>query len=669
LSLHPRPPITNHSLHGQPDVDAIFDAMADDVVARGALSPAKVGEARERVEQGTLPSTALLVAGAPPDAVLHALSHVAGAPPAPPRNQWRPDARMQLSVDDDVWRQLLAIPVGEVDERPLIAFAEVARMGSSLARALPDHVPCVALESDVQEALVAVPTVPAPSAVAFLAPPSAVGQVLRVGATAFGSTKLGKLAPPGQTSSGTFVVPFADDAARESRGPRAFGPGDRCGRFVLSRSLGRGGMATVYLGDADDGVEPAQAAIKVLHDHLVRGGDGEALRKRFRREVETMRQLQHPNIVACVDAGGVGGTEYFAAEYVDGGSLRDLLNRTGKLPPALVLVFLGELLDGLAHAHARGVIHRDLKPDNLLLATDGTLKIADFGIARVAEGTTLTATGGTIGTPAYMSPEQALAQPVDVRSDLYSVAVICYEALTGRNPFQADSAGATLANVVLGKVTPVGEVEPSVRFVLDVVLTRLLSLRPDDRLPSAAHVRAALSPMLDALGPAAAHWAALVGGDNRGLGKAVIAEADELARVARAQLERGEDHHMRAGLSAFRATALDPGHREAKAVLSELSKVTSLRFSRSTTPALFELESRVQSLPGDQRREAYREIARAYAEENNPCFAASFLRRSVASFGEDDDDLAALARMLPDEEIEAVRALAARVDAADGTAS
>src|SRR6185437_2007155 len=146
----------------------------------------------------------------------------------------------------------------------------------------------------------------------------------------------------------------------------------------------------------------------------------------------------------------------------------------------------------------KGVVHRDLKPDNLLLDASGALKVADFGIARVAEGTKLTEDGRTVGTPAYMSPEQATASAtLDARSDLYSAGVILYEALTGRNPFEADSVGATLANVMLGRVTPVAEVEPAVPFLVDVVLGKLLPFRPDDRLPSARATLDALQPALE----------------------------------------------------------------------------------------------------------------------------------------------------------------------------
>ncbi|HEY4223264.1 MAG TPA: protein kinase, partial [Myxococcota bacterium] len=531
-------------LFGRHDPLALFDALAADLVARGFLPRDRVAAARAFVPTGRLPPTALVDVGAPPDAVLRALSIVTGVPPAPARSQWNVNVRAQIPVDASAWLRLSAVPIGFIERRPLIAFADVVAVTSSAALGLPDHVACVALEGDVRAALAAVAVAP-PQSVSFLAPPSAVAQAMPAPAGAFaagtapalGGTMAGHApasSPFGQphvaapiaapafspspspqspaqnvpsftpgpaaatpypppnvvatpspvsasSSSGTQLMhggagtlapaapvlsapsfsatslspvalptgqsPFSATLAPHAPQPQpaqhapapqntalegppraqqtsvhagplgpplpsavVVGPGLQCGRYVLERKLGEGGMATVFVANPIDGQGPV-AAVKVVHEHLLRSAQGEELRRRFQREVDAMRGLHHPNIVLCLDAGRVGDTEFLATELVTGGSLNALLQRCPKLPPLLALTLLGDLLEGLAVAHDKGVVHRDLKPDNLLLALDGTLKIADFGIARVAEGTQLTATGGIIGTPSYMSPEQARATP------------------------------------------------------------------------------------------------------------------------------------------------------------------------------------------------------------------------------------------------------------------
>jgi hypothetical protein len=441
------------------------------------------------------------------------------------------------------------------------------------------------------------------------------------------------------------------------------GPGTQCGRYVLEKRLGEGGMATVFVARPLDGQGPT-AAIKVVHEHLLRTSTGEELRRRFQREVSAMRQLQHKNIVACLDAGTVGDTEYLATELVGGGSLNRVLQRIGgRLSPMLALSFFGDLLEGLAHAHEKGVVHRDMKPDNILVTDDGVLKIADFGIARVAEGTQLTATGGIIGTPSYMSPEQALAAPVDARTDLYSAGVILYELVTGRNPFEGDSVAATLGNVLSGNVRPVGEIEPALPFIADLVVMRLMSLRPDDRFPTARAALAALKPALDRAQEFRAQWTAVVQKQPGSLAGAFAKEAETHATRAR-KFQRDLNDRPRAAHAAFRATSLMPDQREAKAVMSALSNAPGaapIRLARSSTPALSNKEAAAERAQGDERLAAYRSIAQMYLDEHNPVFAANYARRTAVEYGVRPEELALLAKVLPEEEVDEVRTLDARL--------
>jgi serine/threonine-protein kinase len=221
--------------------------------------------------------------------------------------------------------------------------------------------------------------------------------------------------------------------------------GTRLGPWVLDRELGRGGMGTVYLahrGAPADGA-PDRAAVKVLAAELaVEPG----FLARFQREIEALMQLAHPNIVAFYESGQEGGRYYYAMEYVPGRSLESLLLERRKLPWTEVLDLALQIAPALKHAHDRGVIHRDLKPSNLIRTppepgepeSPGVVKLADFGIASLFAGRHLTVTGGVIGTPEYLSPEQAAGKPVTRRSDLYSLGVLLYTLLTGRTPFEGE---------------------------------------------------------------------------------------------------------------------------------------------------------------------------------------------------------------------------------------
>src|SRR5918995_4466832 len=204
-------------------------------------------------------------------------------------------------------------------------------------------------------------------------------------------------------------------------------------RYVLERELGHGGMATVYL--ALDLKLQRKAAIKVLRPELAAslGND------RFLREIEIAARLSHPHILPLHDSGEAGGHLYYAMPYVEGESLRQKLEREGQLPIEEVIAIARAVASALSHAHRQGVVHRDIKPENILLArgNDGLAAhalVADFGIARAldaAGGERLTETGLALGTPAYMSPEQASGDQVDARSDLYSLACVLYEMLAG----------------------------------------------------------------------------------------------------------------------------------------------------------------------------------------------------------------------------------------------
>ncbi len=255
------------------------------------------------------------------------------------------------------------------------------------------------------------------------------------------------------------------------------------GRYRIERVLGHGGMASVYV--ARDAELDRPVALKILADRLA---DDREFRRRFLREARLAARLSHANVVQVYDAGEDDKRPFIVMEYVDGVSLAEILAERGKLPVAEAAHIARQAALGLQSAHDADLVHRDVKPQNLLVRDDGVVKIADFGIARAAELSRVTQAGTVLGTAAYLAPEQARGDDVTASADVYSLGAVLYEELTGRPPFEFSSLAELAEKQRDGFVIPVRDLEPSVPVEVEALVMRCLAREPRFRPSSAADV-------------------------------------------------------------------------------------------------------------------------------------------------------------------------------------
>ncbi len=296
------------------------------------------------------------------------------------------------------------------------------------------------------------------------------------------------------------------------------------GRYTVRSRLARGGMSTVYL--ATDQRLERDVALKVLHPHLA---NDPTFLERLSREAKAAASLSHPHIVGVLDQGEDGPVAYLVMEYVKGHTLRDTLSEQGPLPPRLALALIDPVIEGLAAAHRSGLIHRDVKPENVLIADDGRIKVGDFGLARAISANT--STGALIGTVAYLAPELVLGQPADARSDIYSAGIMLYEMLTGKQPYAGDS--------------PIQVAYQHVNAVVG---------RPSDAAPG-------LAEDLDEL----VQWCTAVDAENRPVdGAALLTELRHIrTTLTDEELDRKQASSRPAGSSLAGAATTEPGSPDA----------------------------------------------------------------------------------------------------------
>jgi len=257
------------------------------------------------------------------------------------------------------------------------------------------------------------------------------------------------------------------------------------GRYELGEVIGRGGMSTVYR--ARDLSLDRTVAVKVAMDPLLERDPVYAAR--FKREARAAAAISHPSAVTVFDAGADGPTRYIVMECVEGQDLSQILRDEGPLEPSRAAHIAEQIADTLAAAHAAGIVHRDIKPGNVMVGAGDRVKVLDFGIARTQDAVTLTQTASVLGTAPYMSPEQAMGNPADARSDLYSLGCLLYEMLTGKPPFMAEVPAGVLHQHVRVAPKPPRELNPAIPAALDALVLQLLAKDPGDRPQTAAEVR------------------------------------------------------------------------------------------------------------------------------------------------------------------------------------
>jgi serine/threonine-protein kinase len=367
------------------------------------------------------------------------------------------------------------------------------------------------------------------------------------------------------------------------------------GRYPIVRHLATGGMASIYLGTHPD--TGRAIAVKQILPHIA---TDEEFIKRFVHETRIMMAMKHPNILPILDA-QLGPQEYhIVMPFLDRGTLKDLLGTAKRLPADVAVYAMQEILKALDHAHGKGVIHRDLKPSNVMFDSAGQVFLTDFGVARVTGMTQLTQTGEVLGTPAYMSPEQALGGPLTPASDLFSVGVIFYELLTGFSPFATDNPVTTMRQVVEHHPPAVMDLRPALPPSLEAVVLRLMRKQVGERYTTAIAVLEDLMPYWEGkdLGKVRAAFTGLLTDPDRVLHDLYAGEATVHMRRAK-ELWEDPDQRATALWEAYQASALDPQNQEAASLLERWKRLLGAAKPASDDPNIARLEEKWRLDPGN----------------------------------------------------------------------
>ncbi len=367
----------------------------------------------------------------------------------------------------------------------------------------------------------------------------------------------------------------------------------RLGRYELGEKLGEGAMGLVF--QARDTVLDRIVALKTLPFE----GASDEIQERFRREAEAIGRMDHPHIVKVFDLGETDGRLFMAMELLDGEDLRRLIEVSADIPITERLRIFAEACDGFSYAHSRGVVHRDIKPANIMVTKNGVTKILDFGLARMETHQALTRKGVILGTPDYMSPEQATGKPADPRSDVFSCGAVFFEFITGFKPFRGATLHAVLFNIVSEPTTPVLTLAPETPARVAALIHRMIAKNPADR-PSMDEVSAQLRAMRTNLLRSRLKSCLHADGFRQPLEETTQALKAHLAR-ARGHLE--SDSPGRAVAEAQEALFLDPDSRESAEVLwraLRLSPVGPFVPSQAAAARIQELLQHLTRAKGDE---------------------------------------------------------------------
>ena len=377
------------------------------------------------------------------------------------------------------------------------------------------------------------------------------------------------------------------------------------GRYEITGKLGEGAMGVVY--SAKDNALGRVVALKMVSAEL---SSDDELQKRFRREAEAIGRLNHPSVVTVYDLGQAEGQLYMAMELLEGEDLRKLIDGRAEITLADRVRVLVQIAEGLGYAHSRGVVHRDVKPANILVTAAGKVKLLDFGLARVASGATITRRGVILGTPDYMAPEQAMGKEVDHRTDIFSAGSVFYEFLTFQKPFRGKTLHAVLYQILQEQPDPILSVNPELPMRLAAIVDRMMRKEPDERWPSMGDVARELSGVYVALrrsrGLSALPPSAPPTDEAR-------AKARDRFLRARADLEAGRFEPALA--VASEGLAADPANEEGAEIAWRAGRALGRRRPAGTLSR--EEEARVSALiaraapgqPADQVKAALAELA------------------------------------------------------------
>ncbi len=402
--------------------------------------------------------------------------------------------------------------------------------------------------------------------------------------------------------------------------PRPAGP--RLDSYRLVKRLAVGGMAEVFL--AVDERSGRQVALKRILPQIA--GDAD-FRDRFFHEIRIQISLKHRNVVELLDCNPGAGSTYIVMEYIDGGPVHLLRDRVVRLPWEVALHVAAEALRGLGAAHRKGIVHRDVKPANIMWTREGAVKIADFGVSHAEHLTRLTQTGTVVGTPAFMSPEQARGETLDPRSDLFSVGTVLYELLTGTNPFHADSVAVTLRRITEVVPDPPSRIDPTIPFAVDRIVRRLHEKERDRRHPRAEEAEEAIRTVLEAekVGDPAELFRRFVADPVAFTAERNRARAADAASAAQRLLADAKAPREEALWAAYQTVSYDPRSPEAQSLFREVASRVGQRDGPVQNPRIRELEEEVRKDPDNVA--LLLQLAKLYRLEKDFLSVMRFFRR------------------------------------------